>query len=66
MGAITGRVRIRDDRMIRQLGISNEEVEEIIAREQAELMRREDLFRGGKPALGLRGQSRGYFCCRAV
>jgi putative phosphoribosyl transferase len=57
MGAIAGGVRILDDRLIRRLGISDDEVEEILAREQAEMMRREELFRGGKPALRPHGQS---------
>jgi predicted phosphoribosyltransferase len=57
MGAITSQVRILDDSMIRQLGISDEEVEEIVAREQAETSRREELYRGGQPALDLRGRS---------
>jgi putative phosphoribosyl transferase len=57
MGAVTGQVRILDDRMIRQLGISDAEVEEIVGHEQAETSRREDLYRGGEPALDLRGRS---------
>ncbi len=57
MGAIAGSARILDQRMIRELGISDKDVEEIIAREQAEMVRREDLYRGGKPALDLRGQT---------
>ena len=56
MGAITSQVRILDDGMIRQLGISDDEVEEIVAREQAETSRREELYRGGRPALDLRGR----------
>lgn len=54
MGAITDSAEILDDRMIRQLGIPEEEVNEVIVREQVELRRREDLYRGGKPALDLR------------
>jgi putative phosphoribosyl transferase len=57
MGAITSRARILDNRMIQQLGISADEVEDVIAREQAEMKRREDLYRGGKPPLDLRGRS---------
>jgi putative phosphoribosyl transferase len=57
MGAIAGTSRILDNRMIEQLGISDEDVEEIVAREQAEMARREELYRGSKPALDLRGQS---------
>lgn len=57
MGALTGQVRMLDDRMIRQLGISDADVEDICAREQAETSRREQLYRGGQPALDLRGKS---------
>jgi predicted phosphoribosyltransferase len=53
MGAIAGATRILDDRMIRELGISAEDVDEIATREQAEIERREDLYREGNPALGL-------------
>jgi len=57
MGAITSQVRILDDGMIRQLGISDDEVAEIVAREQAETRRRQELYRGGRPALDLHGRS---------
>jgi predicted phosphoribosyltransferase len=57
MGAIAGTTRVLDDRMIQELGIPDEEVEDIIAREQAEMKRREDLYRGGKPAPDLHGRS---------
>jgi predicted phosphoribosyltransferase len=57
MGAIAGTARILDGRMVRELGISDEDVEEIVAREQAEMRRREELYRGGEPALDLHGKS---------
>jgi predicted phosphoribosyltransferase len=57
MGAIAGESPILDDGMIRQLGISAADIEEIIAREQAEMRRREELYRGGIPALALHGRS---------
>ena len=57
MGAIAGTAQFLDDRMIQQLGISDEDVGRIVAREQAELRRREELFRGGKPAPDLHGKS---------
>ncbi len=56
MGAIAGTTRILDDRMIQELGIADEDVENIIAREQTEMKRREDLYREGKPALDLHGR----------
>jgi predicted phosphoribosyltransferase len=57
MGAIAGTTRILDERMIQELGIADEDVETIVAREQAEMKRREDLYRGGKPAPDLKGRS---------
>lgn len=57
MGAIAGTARILDGRMIRELGVCDEEVEEIVAREQAEMKRREELYRAGEPALDLHGQT---------
>ena len=57
MGAIAGMARILDGRMIRELEISDEEVEEIVGREQAEMRRREGLYRQGEPALDLHGQT---------
>jgi predicted phosphoribosyltransferase len=57
MGAMAGATQILDEDMIRELGISREDVAEIVAREQAEMQRRELLYRGGKPALDLAGRS---------
>jgi predicted phosphoribosyltransferase len=57
MGAIAGTARILDGQMIRELGICDDEVEEIVAREQAEMKRREELYRAGEPALDLHGQT---------
>ena len=57
MGAMAGATRILDDNMIRELAISREDVEEIVAREQAEMQRRERVYRGDKPALDLAGRT---------
>ena len=57
MGAIAGTARYLDRRIIQALGISDEEIEDIIAREQAEIRRREALYRGGKAAPDLHGKS---------
>lgn len=56
MGALAGGSRILDDRMICQLGISAEDIGEATAREQAEMNRREELYRGGSPAADLHGR----------
>ncbi|MGA2712522.1 MAG: phosphoribosyltransferase [Bryobacteraceae bacterium] len=57
MGAIAGTARVLDDRMIEGLGISHEDVEKVLVREQAEMKRREELYRGGRPARELNGKS---------
>jgi putative phosphoribosyl transferase len=57
MGAMAGATRILDENMIRELAISREDVEEIVAREQAEMQRREELFREGTPAISLQGRT---------
>ncbi len=57
MGAIAGTARILDDRMIRELAVPEEDVEEIVGRERAEMSRRQHLYRGGKPALDLHNQT---------
>jgi putative phosphoribosyl transferase len=57
MGAIAGTAHILDGRMIRELGISDEDVEEVVAREQAEMRRREELYRDCEPGLDLHGKS---------
>jgi putative phosphoribosyl transferase len=57
MGAIAGTARVLNHRMIAELGIPDDEVEKVITREQAETKRREDLYRGGRQAAALDGQT---------
>jgi predicted phosphoribosyltransferase len=57
MGAIAGTARVLDEAMIRELGIPEEDIEDITRREQAEMARRQQLYRGGKPALDLKGRT---------
>lgn len=58
MGAIaSGGVRILDQELIRQEGISQEQVEAIAAREEQEAKRREQLYRESRPALELRNRT---------
>jgi predicted phosphoribosyltransferase len=57
MGAIAGPVRILDERLIGELGISDREIENIAAQEQAEIRRRQDLYRGGRPPLDVAGRT---------
>jgi putative phosphoribosyl transferase len=57
MGAIAGTVHLLDERLIREIGIGTEEIERIVNREQAEIRRRQDLYRAGRPPLELRGRT---------
>src|SRR5438034_4080553 len=51
MGAIaTGGVRVLNNQLVGGLGIPAYIVDEVAASEQQELMRRERLYRGGRPA----------------
>jgi putative phosphoribosyl transferase len=56
MGAITSTTRILDERMIKHLGISVQEVEDIISREQAEITRQEELYRDGRAEVEFYGR----------
>jgi putative phosphoribosyl transferase len=53
MGALAGTAWILNERMIDELGITAADVEKVFAREQAEMKRREFLYRAGKAALDL-------------
>ena len=57
MGAIaSGGGRVLDDEVIEQAGLSPEEIAHITAIEHAELMRREFLYRGGRPPPAIAGR----------
>lgn len=50
MGAVaSGNVRVLNDQLVRRLGIPDHVIDEVAAREQQELARRERLYRGGRP-----------------
>ena len=54
MGAIAGDdTQVLDRQLVHALDLTNRDVEAAIARERAELQRRERLYRGGRPALDL-------------
>ena len=58
MGAIaSGSFQTLDQDLIRELGISREDVDAVIHKERAEVERREKLYRKGLPALDLRGKT---------
>jgi predicted phosphoribosyltransferase len=57
MGAIaTGGVRVMNDDVVQGLGITPAQVEAVAAAEQQELQRREEAFRGTRPAPDLAGR----------
>lgn len=53
MGAIADAAQVLDVRIIRQLKISALDSEDVVAREQTELRRRQNLYRGGVQAASL-------------
>jgi len=55
MGAMASGAQVLDHPLIRELRISREDVDAAVARETAEMERREKLYRGGRPAPDLRG-----------
>jgi putative phosphoribosyl transferase len=58
MGAIAGGgIRIIDEHLVATLGISNEQIARVAAREAEELARRERTYRAGRPALDVRGKT---------
>jgi predicted phosphoribosyltransferase len=58
MGAIaSGGVRVLNQAVIRALGLSQAQIDEVIEREEQELRRREQQFRGDRPPLDLRGKT---------
>ena len=57
MGAVaTGGVRVLNEDLVRRLGLSAEELHEVVAREEEELARRETAYRGDRPRLDVRGK----------
>jgi putative phosphoribosyl transferase len=58
MGAIaTGGVRVLNQRVVHWLGISDAVINKVTAEEQQELERRNQVYRGDKPALDVRNRS---------
>jgi predicted phosphoribosyltransferase len=58
MGAVaTGGVRVINRPVVRALGIPEELIDAVAAREQEELTRQERLYRGGRPPPDIRGRS---------
>lgn len=58
MGAIaTGGVRVINEYVVRQMGVSEQSLAAVAAREQRELERREALYRGGEPEMDIQGKT---------
>jgi len=58
MGALaSGGVRILDEELIRRERVSQEEVEAVAAQEESEILRREQLYRAGRPPLIVRDRA---------
>jgi putative phosphoribosyl transferase len=58
MGAIaSGGTRVLNESLIRQMGISSAVIERVTAHEVKEIERRERLYRGGRPALPVKGRT---------
>jgi len=58
MGAIAGDgVPVINEDLVQHLGITNEQIDRVAAREQQELERRGRLYRGSRPAADVRGQT---------
>lgn len=58
MGAFaSGGVRVLNDEIVRSIGISDEEIDRVAAKEQQELERREGLYRDEHPAPDLRDRT---------
>ena len=58
IGAIaSGGVRVLNDDVLRQIPVSQQAIEAVARREQAELVRREASYRGSKPPLDVRGKT---------
>jgi putative phosphoribosyl transferase len=53
----TGKVRVLNQDIITALGISDEVIESVIAKEERELQRREQLYRGDRPPCELEGKT---------
>jgi putative phosphoribosyl transferase len=58
IGAISsGGAKVLDEYLIRELGITDEELSRVIAREERELERRELEYRGNKPPVSVKGHT---------
>ena len=57
IGAIAPGVRVLDERLIRDLGISREYLEQEVVNQEREIARRSELYRGGRAPLDVAGRT---------
>jgi predicted phosphoribosyltransferase len=57
MGAIAAGVQVLNEAVVDELGIPDQVIEAVAAREQPELMRRERAYRAGRPPIDVRGKT---------
>src|SRR5688500_5532214 len=57
MGAVAPGATLLNQRLVAELGIPQSAVEAVVAREAAELQRRERAYRGNRPPLNVRGRT---------
>lgn len=57
MGAIAGETRVLNRQVIRDLRVGERELESVIAAETREMIRRENLYRAGRPAMSVSGRT---------
>lgn len=58
MGAIaSGGVKVTNDNVIQQAGVSEEQIEDVVREEKQELEEREKLYRGSRPDIDLEGKT---------
>jgi predicted phosphoribosyltransferase len=57
LGAVAPGVRVLDERLVRDLGVSPEYLEQEIAAQEAEIARRVEVFRTGRPPVDVAGRT---------
>lgn len=57
MGAIAGNIRWLDEKLIRELDVPSDDVEDVIAQEEVAARRREELYRSGVSRLDIAGKT---------
>jgi len=56
LGAVAPGVRVLDERLIREIGVSPDYLEREIARQEAEIERRHGAYRSGRPPVDVKGK----------